>query len=491
MKQIQWFFQKHYLYFLIGFFVVGINLCLLLSQQAMLILFFEILFGAIGLYLILYDQLKLFYIAVIAIPLSVSVNIFQTNAMSFPSEGLIAVFALLFLLKSIVKTKLNLEFLNHPITILLIVDLLWFLLASTFSTIPLFSFKRFLMKFIFLSVFYFYMANLFSKKQNFSRIYILYGLGLIIPIFSAILFHAQYNFIGKAAYKMTLPFFNDHTIYGAVLAFLIPILILIVCNRGEFNISKKANKGLWVLTILIIIAFLLSYSRAAWLSMLLCLLFMLVIYFRISFKMFMMGIALLAVIIFYNFDSIADKVERNDSKSNTGKVSEHIESFANVQSDASNTERINRWKCAIRMFYDKPYLGFGPGTYQYNYGSYQIRSEMTRISTVIGNRGHAHSEYMTYLSETGMPGLVIFVILIFYTIFIGMRVIYKSHIVFTRLIATGLLLGLITFFIHAVFNAFLDTDKMAILFYSALAGLVVLDISVKKEDNPNADIKTI
>ncbi len=233
--------------------------------------------------------------------------------------------------------------------------------------------------------------------------------------------------------------------------------------------------------ILICIAFILSYSRAAWLSMLLCILFAIVIYFKISFNKLFIGIVILASVIYYNFDSIAEVAVRNDSRSNTGNISEHIESFSNIQSDASNAERINRWKCALRMFYDKPYMGFGPGTYQYNYGCYQVRSEMTRISTVHGNRGHAHSEYMTYLSETGLPGLVLFIILILYTIFIGMRVIYKSDVAFTRLMATGLLLSLFTYFIHAVFNAFLDTDKMAMLFYSTLAVIVILDISVKYE----------
>lgn len=486
MKQILCFLNKYGLYLLIGFIVFGFNYCLLYNQQKILYIFFEVLFGLIGLYLILFEKLKLFYFIIFIIPLSVSVNMFYGSAMSFPSEGLIAIFALFIIVKSLIKSPINLDFIFHPITIILIVDLLWFLLVSAYSTIPLFSFKRTLIKFIFLSVFYFFIANLLSNKKNFKKIYILYSLGMIIPILTAIIYHAKYNFHGGAAYRMTFPFFNDHTIYGAVLAFLIPILIVIVYNYKVFELSKRSKSWLWILTILICIAFILSYSRAAWLSMFLCIFFSVVIYFKISFNKLVFGVIISSAIIYFNFNSIEEIALRNNSRSNTGDISEHIESFSNIQSDASNAERINRWKCALRMFYDKPYLGFGPGTYQYNYGSYQIRSEMTRISTVHGNRGHAHSEYLTYLSETGFPGFIIFITLIFYTIFIGLRVIYKSGVIFSRLMATGLLLALFSYFIHAFFNAFLDSDKMAVLFYSALAGIVILDISVtyeKKEQN--------
>jgi O-antigen ligase len=187
------------------------------------------------------------------------------------------------------------------------------------------------------------------------------------------------------------------------------------------------------------------------------------------------------LIIYLNFDSITELARRNDSKSNARDLSEHVESVSNIQTDASNMERINRWKCALRMFADKPIVGFGPGTYQYNYGLYQVRSEMTRISTVSGNRGHAHSEYLTYLSEMGLLGLIIFLAQLFFAVYTGMKIIYKSRDRFTQTLATGLLLALFTIYIHSIFNAFLDIDKMAMLAFGALAGLVMLDISYKKE----------
>jgi len=51
-----------------------------------------------------------------------------------------------------------------------------------------------------------------------------------------------------------------------------------------------------------------------------------------------------------------------------------------------------------------PVFGFGPGTYQFEYGPYQHSTEKTLISTNFGDRGNAHSEYIGPLAEEGLPG---------------------------------------------------------------------------------------
>ena len=51
-------------------------------------------------------------------------------------------------------------------------------------------------------------------------------------------------------------------------------------------------------------------------------------------------------------------------------------------------ERINRWKCAVSMFKEKPILGYGPGTYQFHYGVFQNHKDKTIISTNSGDMGN-------------------------------------------------------------------------------------------------------
>ena len=53
------------------------------------------------------------------------------------------------------------------------------------------------------------------------------------------------------------------------------------------------------------------------------------------------------------------------NKDSSDNLLKHITSISNISTDASNMERINRWKCALKMFVEKPVFGWGPGTYQF------------------------------------------------------------------------------------------------------------------------------
>ncbi|MBK7887087.1 MAG: O-antigen ligase family protein [Bacteroidetes bacterium] len=97
------------------------------------------------------------------------------------------------------------------------------------------------------------------------------------------------------------------------------------------------------------------------------------------------------------------QLESNDQVSSDDYAS-HVQSIGNISSDDSNIERLNRWACALRMFQDRPVLGFGPGTYMFKYGSYQKFSERSGISTNFAEGGGSHSEYLGPLIRAGLYG---------------------------------------------------------------------------------------
>ena len=226
----------------------------------------------------------------------------------------------------------------------------------------------------------------------------------------------------------------------------------------------------------LIIALILSYSRAAILSLLLTLLLFGLIRLRIRFWQILVILITLGGITYVKWVDIYNEVRQNESVSNSHNVSEHFSSVTNIRSDASNLERINRWTCAWRMFKEKPLTGWGPGTYQFQYGQFQTLSDMTYISTRYGNRGNAHSEYLTYLSETGWPGFLLFLVICGYAMAMGLRNIYRAATPEQRWLALALTGALTTFMIHGLFNAFIDQDKMAVLVFGALGGLTAMDL---------------
>jgi O-antigen ligase len=233
---------------------------------------------------------------------------------------------------------------------------------------------------------------------------------------------------------------------------------------------------------MLIMGLIFSYSRAAWISVAFAFGVYWIIYFKIKFRWVFLGIAVLAG-LFYMFSfQFIDRLERNKQDSSTDFV-EHIQSMSNISSDASNLERINRWNCAIRMYKERPILGWGPGTYQFVYAPFQRSKEKTIISTNVGDMGNAHSEYLGPLSESGILGMLTFMAIVIAATITGLRVYKNGKTKEVRLFALLILLGLMSYFAHSFLNNFLDTDKASVPFWGFIGILVSLDLFHTSKNN--------
>ena len=179
------------------------------------------------------------------------------------------------------------------------------------------------------------------------------------------------------------PFYNDHTSYGAILAMFIPVVIGFVSNNYR-SIWYRLFSFL-VLAILST-ALILSYSRAAWVSLIFAALIFIVVLLRIRFHVLVIAVAVFFILIFNRIGDITHEMEKNRQQS-SANLTEHVQSIANITSDDSNLERLNRWSCAWRMFLKKPVFGWGPGTYMFQYAPFQVVREKTTISTNMADKG--------------------------------------------------------------------------------------------------------
>jgi len=300
---------------------------------------------------------------------------------------------------------------------------------------------------------------------------------LIGVIFYTLINHSQYGFDEETGHWVMTPFYNDHTAYGAVLAMFIPVILGFSFNKNSTKSHRIISLAVFVL---LIIAVIFSYSRAAWIS----LVFALGVYILIRLKVRFSWIAaafVILVILFFSFQhQIIDTLERNEQDSSTDFV-EHIKSIYNISSDASNLERINRWQAAIRMFDERPFLGWGPGTYQFLYAPFQRSKEKTIISTNAGDLGNAHSEYIGPMAEQGIFGLLTVLLIIIYSVITALKIHKKSGNYEVRLFSLLMLMGLITYFMHGFLNNFLDTDKASVPVWGFLGIIVALDIYHNRE----------
>lgn len=310
-----------------------------------------------------------------------------------------------------------------------------------------------------------------------------YILPFTVIIFYTLVMHSQYGFTVDTANWIMSPFYNDHTIYGAVLAMFLPVLGYFIYN-SQYTFAQKGIS--FVFLLIFVIALIFSFTRAAWISLAIAFALGAIMYFRINFKVIGLVSIVALGLFFITKDRILMKLEKNrqDSSSN---LTEHVQSISNISSDASNLERINRWSAAIRMFEKHPGVGFGPGTYAFKYAPYQFSYEKTIISTNAGNKGNAHSEYIGPLAESGVLGLLTFVAIVVAIFYTAISLYYSMEKGALRALVLSIILGLTTYFIHGFLNNFLDTDKASVPVWGFAAAIVAIQLfHIKKEESKEA-----
>ncbi len=393
--------------------------------------------------------------------------------MSLPTEPIIVGVLLLFVLKLAQKRDLPGSFLKHPVSLALAVYLIWMFLTSLTGTMVVVSLKYWLSKIWFIVAFYLLGQELLRDKNNFYRFVLLYCSGFLPVIAYAWWRQSAYGFFDSHAANFVMnPFFKDHTSYGAMLVFFIPVLY-VMTRMSDLKRSWRVVAGLQL--VFFLVALILSYTRAAWLSFFVALGVLPLLWFKVKFRSILIGGAFALIVFFVFQDAFVERLATNKQQSSS-KLAGHVESISNISTDASNVERLNRWSSAIAMFKEKPVFGWGPGTYMFQYAPFQRTDLRTIISTNSGDGGNAHSEYLGAMAESGLPGMLTVVLLVLLVLNTGFRVYGNSLDKERRLMVIGVLIALISYFVHGFLNNFLDTDKAAVPVWFFVAVLVVLDL---------------
>jgi putative inorganic carbon (HCO3(-)) transporter len=434
-------------------------------------------------YVAFYHFDKLFMILVFCTPLSINIEEFVDGGVGLflPTEPILFGMLMLIIFNQLQKNRFERAIIFHPISIIIIIQLLWIVFTSITSELPLVSFKFLLTKLWFFIPIYFYGILFFrADEKNISKFIWLFVSALAIVVVYTLIVHASYGFDEKTSHWVMFPFFKDHTSYGAILALAFPLLIGLLYSKKQTPLLKSV---LIFLLVLFTAGIIMSYTRAAWLSLFGALVVYLLIKFKVKFKYLAFLGCIGVLFIASNWVEIEHSLERNNAEHATDNMDERIESMANISSDASNLERINRWTCAIDLWQERPFLGWGPGTYAMVYGPYQQSRNLTIISTASGNRGNAHSEYLGPLAEQGLIGMLLMFVLIGFIMYYGITVYNRMPDGEAKVLLIVSILGLVTYFAHGFLNNYLDTDKATVPVWGLTALIVMLDLKYPKKIN--------
>ena len=431
----------------------------------------------VGLYLVFFHADWAMYLVALSTPFSVILSSKNIHlGLSLPSEALMITLTMVFFARILYHLRIKREFLKHPISIAIFVYLGWMLLTSLTSVRPVISLKFFASKVWFItSCYWFFMQLVDDDLKNAVRYFNCYALGLAIIVIIVTYQHALSGFDEHYAHYVMSPFYNDHTAYGAALAFMLPLTVGFIFLPG----NKLQHYIFYiVISLILLTGFYLSYSRAAWISLVAAVGVLIILKLRIKLSWLVSGGAIVGALLFFYADDILYKMSRN-SQDSSGNFVEHIQSMSNISTDASNMERINRWTAAFGMIKEKPVFGWGPGTYQFEYAPFQVGYYRTIISTDFGDGGNAHSEYIGPCAETGIPGALTVIAIVIVFLIIGIKTYVYSEDKTLKLLALCMTLSLISYYVHGFLNNFLDTDKLSVIVWAAMAVITVCDVKRK------------
>lgn len=393
------------------------------------------------------------------LPWSIDADFGHWN-LRLPSEPLIGVlgFGLIWVLVQNPRL-LQAAFIKNRLLQISIAYLVWMSISACYSTLPVVSWKYWLVE---AGHWWVFAVGVSVWPELWRRALPGFVFSLAGVAIYSLIHHGFYHFRADQALLAPMPFFPDHTMWAAVLV------------MGLFLGNMALKPPFKPLLLLLFLALVFSTCRAAWISVGLAG----AVWGFLSLGKNGRWVLLLAslVMVFWG----AQKMNS---------------SFAQ---DVSAQERLNRWHCALRMTRDKPLLGFGPGTFQFKYLDYQDPAEMTRISLSVpvegrgpdtyGRGGGAHSEYLRPLAETGWPGLIFW---------LGILIAALASVFMPAASIAGLSLqvpksfgdlhikptlpaqlALLTFFAHGVVNDFMHDGRVAALVWGCLA----IIFTTKKED---------
>lgn len=244
---------------------------------------------------------------------------------------------------------------------------------------------------------YFLTFNLIKSKYDLRLIQKIFLVSAIIPCFIGI-----WQIIAKTGLTDESGFLR---IYGsfshpnAFSYFLVIILTLLI----HFFITAENQKTKIFYLLFIILNFILlifTYSRGAWLAFATILLLLGVLKYRkLLFK------SLVAIILFIILIFSVNLFFQDYNSSpflNFDPSRRIIESFS-LNHTSSISWRIELWREMADVFWKKPFLGYGIGSFE---------EESLRARGFYAGSYEAHNDYLRFAIELGLVGLAIYVLLI-------------------------------------------------------------------------------
>ncbi len=422
-------------------------------------------FGILFAYLAVVNYKLIFLGFFVLLPFSIEVTLPGGLGTDLPSEPIMWFLTVLFLLLVIWNGKtIDRKLFTNPISLVLILHLMWILITTLMSSFPVISAKFFLAKLWYVIPFFFLPLILVKEETDLIKLFRYFIYASIISVAYVFINHAATGFAFSGINFAVRPIFRNHVNYAALLVLLLPFIWAMV------RITKE--KKFWTILLFFLVAVYFTYTRAAYGVVILCT----IMYFIIKFRLMKWVTPLAFVVVAVGLNSVIQGNEYlrmapdyENTVSHT-KFNNLIEATYKME-DISTMERLYRWVAGFHMVKEEPYFGFGPSTFYSNYQNHTVSSFQTYVSDNPEKSG-IHNYYLMTLVEQGFIGLILLFLIIFLPLFVSQKAFLLQKGQNGRYWVMAAALSYFATAIMILINDLLEADKVGPIFFLSAAIIV-------------------
>jgi len=378
------------------------------------------------------------------------------------------------------KIKYVTNSLNLPILLFILIATLSIFISDTYW-VSLKDFINFLSYFLI----YFFVINNIKTTDSFNFCLIIFFISAsLISLYLLLQYYGFDPFLYDIE-QLTSTLGNRNYV-ASYLALIFPIAFSFFLIK-----TKKINKILFELVLLInYTAIIICHTRAIWIAIIFSLLLFgyLLSHFKINkalknnkkWLIILFSLFLLITLIY----STANPLNRSSIT-----AAERAVSTFDMQG-SSLRARLLIWQLTIDMIKDRPLFGSGLGTFPLYYLNYQadFLQKNPNYFKFAGKAGEAHNEYLQLGAETGIIGLLVFILIIVIFYKTNFKLIKKIKTINGKIIVIGLLSGVTVTLIHSIFSFPFHIPAVSTAFWFTI-GLAMASESIfvkkEKEDGKN------
>lgn len=421
----------------------------------------------------------LFWLLILAIPLSTELNITSSLGIDFPDEILMMLLTGLVLFKIVHQPNFfPANLIKEPLFLLVCCIMGWTFISACFADNTILSMKFFLARIWFIIPFVIVPQILLQSQSSIRKLALLLLIPMFLIVVQALARHAFYGFSFVDIKKAMNPFFRNHVNYSSMLVcLLVPAIAMRFLTKGD----NKYHRFLTLAILIGFIALFFSYSRGAWVALLVGFVFAFLMKWGWVKKAIVMTLVLLIaasswLMVDYHYMRFAPDHDHTIFHTN---FSEHIASTVTLK-DVSNAERFYRWVAGYRMFVERPVTGFGPNNFYSSYRPYTINVFQTWVSD---NPEHStiHNYFLLTLAEQGIPGLLLFAWLWLGMLF-RLQYLY-NHLQnnYYRIVTLCIAVVLAMMASINFMSDMIETDKIGSLFWLCLGFVFIINRKLQEE----------